>query len=96
MLNNFFSIKKRNSTIKTEVIAGLTTFFAMLYILFVNTQMLAETGMPKGAVFIATAVSAAFATLLMGLYAKVPFALAPGMGLNAFFTYNIALGSGFG
>lgn len=93
-LKTFFGIDGQ-TTIQTEVIAGITTFLSMAYILAVNTFMLAETGMPAGSVFLATAISAAIATLIMGLYAKYPVALAPGMGVNAFFTYTVVL-FGFG
>ncbi len=97
-LNKFFSIKEKGSTIKTEVLAGLATFLAMAYILPVNAGMLSQTGMPFGGVFLATALAAIVATLIMGLYAKYPVALAPGMGVNAFFTYTVVftMGASFG
>ena len=79
----------------TEVMAGLTTFFAMSYILFVNPQVLSQTGMPAQAVFLATIIASAVGTLVMGLFANVPYALAPGMGLNAFFTYTVVFALGF-
>lgn len=79
---------------KTEVLAGLTTFLAMAYILPVNSAMLAQTGMPFGGVFLATALSAVIATLIMGLFANFPVALAPGMGINAFFTFTVVFGYG--
>ncbi len=75
--------------------AGLTTFFAMSYILFVNPSVLSVAGMPTQAVFLATIIASAVSTLVMGLFANVPYALAPGMGLNAFFTYTVVIGLGF-
>ena len=80
---------------RTEVIAGITTFLTMAYIMFVNPMILAETGMDHGAVFVATCLAAAIGTLIMGLYANYPIALAPGMGLNAYFTYGVVLGMGY-
>jgi AGZA family xanthine/uracil permease-like MFS transporter len=85
----FFKIEQRGSTVTKELLAGVTIFLAMAYILPVNSFMLAKTGLPVGGVFFATAVSAAIATLIMGLFANLPVALAPGMGLNAFFTYTL-------
>ena len=79
---------------RTEVAAGATTFLTMAYIAFVNPQILAEAGMPFDAVFVATCLAAAFSTLVMGLHANYPIALAPGMGLNAFFAYGVVLGLG--
>src|SRR5699024_395805 len=76
---------------KTEFVAGLTTFLAMAYILFVNPSILSDAGMPEGAVFTATAIAAAFGTLVMGVLARYPVALAPGMGLNAFFAYTVVI-----
>ncbi|MBN2286813.1 MAG: NCS2 family permease [Tissierellales bacterium] len=93
-MEKFFKLKEHNTTVRTEIIAGATTFMTMAYILIVNPLMLADTGMPFGAVFTATALSSLIATLIMGLYANLPFALAPGMGLNAFFTYAVVLGMG--
>ncbi len=93
-MENFFKLKENNTTVKTEVLAGVTTFMTMAYILIVNPLMLMDAGMPFGAVFTATALSSLIATLVMGLYAKLPFALAPGMGLNAFFTYYVVIGMG--
>ncbi len=95
MLEKFFGLKSHKTNIKTELIAGLTTFMTMAYILAVNPGILAETGMDKNAVFTATALSAVIATLVMALVAKLPFALAPGMGLNAFFAYTVVLGMGY-
>ncbi|WP_300349315.1 NCS2 family permease [Clostridium sp.] len=94
-MEKFFELKKNNTDVKTEFIAGLTTFMTMAYILIVNPSILAAAGMDKGAVFTATALSAIIATLIMGLYAKLPFAQAPGMGLNAFFAYTIVLQMGY-
>ena len=83
-MEKFFKLKENGTTVRTEVIAGITTFLAMAYILAVNPSMLAAAGMDQGAVFTATAVSAAFATLIMGVFANYPVALASGMGLNAY------------
>jgi len=94
-LEKFFKLKQHNTTITTEVIAGFTTFFAMVYIIFVNPAMLSQTGMPYGAVFLATIISAAIGTLIMGLFANVPYAQAPGMGLNALFTFTVVFALGF-
>lgn len=94
-MENFFKFKENNTTLSTEIIAGLTTFFAMSYIIFVNPAILSLTGMPTQAVFLATLISAAVSTLVMGLFANVPYALAPGMGLNAFFTYTVVFALGF-
>lgn len=88
-IESFFKIRERGSSVKTEVLAGLTTFLAMAYILPVNSAMLSQTGMPFGGVFLATALSALIATLIMGLFANYPVALAPGMGINAFFTFTV-------
>ena len=95
MLDKFFKITEKKSTLKTEVIAGITTFMTMVYILAVNPSILSAAGMDKDAVFTATALSAVIATLVMALYAKLPFALAPGMGLNAFFAFTVVLGMGY-
>ncbi len=91
-MENFFKLKENSTDVKTEIIAGITTFMTMAYILAVNPLILSDTGMDAGGVFTATAISASFATLIMALYAKYPFALAPGMGLNAFFAYSVVLG----
>lgn len=91
-LERRFKLKENNTDVKTEILAGLTTFMTMAYILIVNPSMLSETGMDWGGVFTATALSSAIATLLMAFLANYPFALAPGMGLNAFFTYSVVLG----
>jgi AGZA family xanthine/uracil permease-like MFS transporter len=91
----YFHLDENGTTIKRELVAGLTTFFAMVYIIFVNPNILANTGMPKEAVFLATILATVIGTLVMGLFANVPYALAPGMGLNAFFTYTVCFGLGF-
>ncbi|EGT3616795.1 NCS2 family permease [Clostridium perfringens] len=94
-MEKFFKLKENNTDVKTEFIAGLTTFMTMAYILIVNPSILSAAGMDQGAVFTATALSAIIATLMMGLYAKLPFAQAPGMGLNAFFAYTIVIQMGY-
>ena len=95
MLNRFFQLKENNTSIKTELVAGFTTFMTMAYILAVNPDILSATGMDKNALFTATALSAMVATLVMALVARLPFALAPGMGLNAFFAFTVVLGMGY-
>ena len=95
MLAQFFNFKGHNTSLRVEVIAGITTFMTMAYILVVNPNILSETGMDNGAVFVATALAAVVGTLVMAFYAKLPFALAPGMGLNAFFAYSVVLGMGY-
>jgi adenine/guanine/hypoxanthine permease len=94
MLDRFFKLKENKTSVKTEVLAGLTTFMTMAYILAVNPDILSATGMDKNALFTATALSAFVATVVMALVAKLPFALAPGMGLNAFFAFTVVLGMG--
>lgn len=94
-MEKFFKLKENNTTVSTEVLAGVTTFFTMAYILIVNPQILGLAGMPTGAVFIATIIASAIGTLVMGLFANVPYALAPGMGLNAFFTFTVVIANGF-
>ena len=95
MLEKFFHLKENNTTVRTELIAGITTFMTMSYIIFVNPSILAETGMDFGAVMVATIVASSTAMLLMGLWVNYPIALAPGMGLNAYFTYSVCLGMGY-
>ncbi len=95
MFERLFQLKSHNTTIKQEVIAGLTTFLTMAYIIFINPAMLADAGMDHGAVFVATCLAAAIGCLVMGLLANYPIALAPGMGLNAFFTYTVVLEMGY-
>ena len=95
MFEKYFQLEKNNTNVRTELVAGLTTFLTMAYILAVNPGILGKTGMDAHAVFTATALSAIIATLIMALYAKLPFALAPGMGLNAFFAFTVVLGMGY-
>jgi AGZA family xanthine/uracil permease-like MFS transporter len=95
-MESFFKLKENGTNVSTEVIAGFTTFFAMSYIIFVNPAMLSQVpGMPWGGVFLATIIASVIGTLVMGLVANVPYAQAPGMGLNAFFTYTVCFGLGF-
>ncbi len=91
----FFRLAENGTTVKRELVAGATTFFAMVYIIFVNPNILGATGMPKEAVFLATIFATVIGTLVMALFANVPYALAPGMGLNAFFTYTVCFALGF-
>ena len=93
-MEKLFHINERGSSISKEIIGGVTTFLAMAYILAVNPGILSQSGMEFNAVFTATAVSACFATLIMAFLANLPVALAPGLGLNAFFTYSVVLGMG--
>ncbi len=93
-IEEYFEFEKYNTNLKIETLAGITTFMTMAYIIFVNPQILSTAGMDFGAVMVATCIASAIATLIMGLYAKYPFALAPGMGLNAYFTYGVCLGMG--
>lgn len=95
MLEKLFQLNAHGTTVRTEILAGLTTFLTMAYILFVNPAILGETGMDKGAVFVATCLAAAIGSAIMGLIANYPIALAPGMGLNAFFTYTVVLHMGY-
>ena len=94
-MERFFKLKQNGTTVGREVIAGLTTFFAMAYIIVVNPNMLAQTGMQWGAVFLATIIASVIGTLIMGLVANVPYAQAPGMGLNSFFTFTVCFTLGF-
>lgn len=94
-MDKFFKLKENGTTVSREIMAGLTTFFAMSYILFVNPAMLAQTGMNYNAVFLATIIASIIGTLIMGLFANVPYAQAPGMGLNAFFTFTVVFGLGY-
>lgn len=93
-LRRFFNLEQHGTTVGTEVRGGVITFMAMVYILIVNPSILSASGMPADAVFVATAIASGVATILMGIYAKLPFALAPGMGLNAYFAYSVCLGLG--
>ena len=95
MLQKIFGFNKQTMNLRTEIIAGITTFLTMSYILAVNPAMLSTTGMDKGAIFTATALAAAIATLLLACMAKLPFAQAPGMGLNAFFAFTLVQGMGY-
>lgn len=94
-IERYFGINGQNTTIRTEILAGITTFLTMAYIIFVNPNILADAGMDRGAVFVATCLAAAVGCFIMGIYARLPVALAPGMGLNAFFTYGVVLGMGY-
>lgn len=94
-MEKFFKLKENETKVSTEVIAGVTTFFAMSYILFVNPAILSASGMPFQAVFLATIIASVVGTLIMGLFANVPYAQAPGMGLNAFFTFTVVFGIGY-
>ena len=89
MLKKYFSIDLHQTTVHREVLAGVTTFITMAYIIFVNPQMMAQSGMDHGAIFVGTCLAAAIACFVMGLFANWPVGLAPGMGLNAFFTYTV-------
>jgi AGZA family xanthine/uracil permease-like MFS transporter len=91
-LSNYFGFKEKNTNFKTEIIGGITTFLTMAYALFLIPNVLAEAGIPQGSVFVATALAAAIGTLIMGVFANFPMALAPGVGLNAFFAYSVCLG----
>ena len=95
MLEKLFGFNPKETTVRTEIMAGVTTFLTMAYILAVNPNILSETGMDKGALFTTTVVMSALATIFMGLYAKLPLALAPGMGLNAFFAYSVCMIMGY-
>jgi len=92
MLETLFRLRENGTTVRTEIVAGATTFLTMAYIALVNPQILAAAGMDKGAVFVATCLASALATIFMALYANYPLALAPGMGLNAYFTFGVVLG----
>jgi AGZA family xanthine/uracil permease-like MFS transporter len=94
LLEQYFKLKENGTDVRTELLAGLTTFLTMAYIIFVNPSILGDAGMPKDSVFVATCLAAAIGTLIMGLYANYPMALAPGMGLNAYFTYAVVKGMG--
>ncbi|QEZ44054.1 NCS2 family permease [Cupriavidus oxalaticus] len=95
LLERLFKLREHQTDVRTEVLAGITTFLTMAYILFVNPSILGDAGMPKDAVFVATCVAAAIGTLIMGFYANYPIAMAPGMGLNAYFAYTVVKGMGF-
>ena len=93
-LDRFFKLTEHGTNVRTEVLAGVTTFLTMAYIIFVNPAILGDAGVPKDAVFVATCIAAALGTIIMGLYANYPIAMAPGMGLNAYFAYAVVLGMG--
>jgi len=95
IMEKFFKLKENGTTVGTEVIAGLTTFFAMAYIIAINPSILSKANMEWGAVFLATIISSIIGTLIMGLFANVPYAQAPGMGLNAFFVFTVCFGLKF-
>lgn len=95
MLERLFKLSEHGTNVRTEIIAGVTTFLTMAYIIFVNPAILADAGMDRGAVFVATCLAAAIGCFIMGLLANYPIAQAPGMGLNAFFTYAVVLGMGY-
>src|SRR5580698_4446721 len=92
LIDRYFKLTENQTSVKREMLGGLTTFLTMAYIVVVNPQILAQAGMPPDGVVFATCLSAAVATLVMGLYANYPIALAPGMSLNAYFTYSVCLG----
>ena len=94
-MENFFKLKQHGTKVSTQVFAGITTFFTMAYIIAVNPGILSQSGMPWGAVFLATIIAAIIGTLVMGLFANVPYAQAPGMGLNAFFVFTVCFTLGF-
>ena len=94
-MNGLFKLRENGTKVSTEIMAGLTTFFTMAYIIVVNPGILSQAGMEWGAVFLATIIASIIGTLIMGLVANVPYAQAPGMGLNAFFVYTVCFGLGF-
>ncbi|HYD93864.1 MAG TPA: NCS2 family permease [Noviherbaspirillum sp.] len=94
-MERFFKLKEHGTNVRTELVAGFTTFLTMAYIIFVNPSILGDAGMPKDAVFVATCIAAALGSLIMGLYANYPIAMAPGMGLNAYFAYSVVKGMGY-
>jgi AGZA family xanthine/uracil permease-like MFS transporter len=94
-MERVFKLEEHGTNVRTELLAGLTTFLTMAYIIFVNPSILGDAGMPKDAVFVATCIAAALGSLVMGLYANYPIALAPGMGLNAYFAYGVVGGMGY-
>ena len=94
MASDYFELKARGTSVKTEIIAGITTFLTMAYIIFVNPDMLSKTGMDKNALVAVVCIVSAIATIITGVFGKAPIAMAPGMGLNAFFTYTLVLGKG--
>src|SRR3546814_10089966 len=95
MLERFFQLREHGTTVRTEILAGVTTFLTMSYIIFVNPEILSSTGMDKSAVFVATCLAAAIGTLIMSLVANWPIGMAPGMGLNAFFAFTVVGSLGY-
>ncbi|MBR2300689.1 MAG: NCS2 family permease, partial [Bacteroidaceae bacterium] len=95
LLEKLFGFDSTKTTIRTEILAGVTTFLTMSYILAINPDLFGKLGMPEGAVFTATALAAIIGTLVMAVWAKLPFGLAPGIGLNAFFVYTVCIGMGY-
>lgn len=95
MLEKMFKLRENHTTVKTEILAGITTFMTMAYILAVNPNVLSASGMDRGAVFTATVLASFLGTACMALFANYPFALAPGMGLNAYFAYTVVIGMGY-
>lgn len=95
MLDRLFKLSENQTTIRTEMVAGLTTFMTMAYILAVNPEILSASGMPKGGIFLATVIAAALGSILMAFFSNYPFVLAPGLGLNAFFSYTVVLSMGY-
>ncbi|MGH8432748.1 MAG: solute carrier family 23 protein, partial [Solimonas sp.] len=95
MLERLFKLNENKTTVRTEIVAGITTFLTMAYIIFVNPSILAAAKMPLGAVFVATCVAAAIGCFLMAFLANYPIALAPGMGLNAYFAFTVVGGMGY-
>ena len=94
MIEKYFAVKENNSEIKTEILAGITTFLAAMYIIVVNPAILSKTGMPFNGVLTATIIVSAFSTIMMGIYANNPILVAPGMGINAFFTFFVVMNMG--
>ena len=94
MLEKLFALRERNTNVNTEITAGITTFMAMAYILFVNPSILGAAGMDKNAVLLATSIGAGLVTIMMGLFVNYPIAMAPGMGLNAFYAFTVIIGMG--
>ena len=95
VIESFFRLKENNTTLRTEIIAGVTTYLTMAYIIFVNPEILSSAGMDGDAVFVATCLASALATASMGLIANYPIALVPGMGVNTFFAFSVVMGMGY-
>ena len=92
MANDYFELKARGTNVRTEIVAGVTTFLTMAYIIFVNPDLLSQTGMDKNALIIVTCLTSAITTIITGLFANAPIAMAPGMGLNTFFVFLVTSG----